>query len=41
MDNENKTKLKKSLGKLDLLALGFCAIIGWGWLSMGGFKRWI
>lgn len=39
MDNENKTKLKRSLGKLDLLALGFGAIIGWGWLSMGGF--WI
>lgn len=39
MDNEKKTKLKKSLGKLDLLALGFGAIIGWGWLSMGGF--WI
>ncbi len=39
MEKDNKTKLKKSLHKRDLLALGFGAIIGWGWLSMGGF--WI
>lgn len=39
MSNENKPALKRSLGKWDLLALGFGAIIGWGWLSMGGF--WI
>lgn len=38
-ETENNTKLQKSLRKRDLLALGFGAIIGWGWLSMG--KVWI
>lgn len=38
MGNENNS-LKKSLGKWDVLAIGFGAIIGWGWLSMGGY--WI
>lgn len=35
----NSKNLQKSLGKWDVLALGFGAIIGWGWLSMGGY--WI
>ena len=37
--NDNKSGLKKVLGKWDVLALGFGAMIGWGWLSMGGY--WI
>lgn len=36
MSNE-KNGLKKTLGKWDVLAIGFGAIIGWGWLSMGGY----
>jgi len=39
MGHTQQGELKKSLGKWDLLALGFGAIIGWGWLSMGGY--WI
>lgn len=36
---ESKKNLKKVLGKADLFAIGFGAIIGWGWISMGSF--WI
>ena len=32
-------ELKRVLGKADLFAIGFGAIIGWGWISMGAF--WI
>ncbi len=39
MSNEKGGALKRTLGFWDLLALGFGAIIGWGWLAMGGF--WI
>lgn len=34
-----KKELKRVLGKFDLWALGFGAIIGWGWISMG--STWI
>lgn len=36
---EEKKELKRVLGKLDLFAIGFGAIIGWGWISMGA--TWI
>lgn len=36
---EQKKNLNKVLGKADLFAIGFGAIIGWGWISMGSF--WI
>ncbi len=35
--SNDKNRLKKTLGKWDVLAIGFGAIIGWGWLSMGGY----
>ncbi|MBC5689614.1 APC family permease [Mediterraneibacter sp. NSJ-55] len=34
-----KKELKRVLGKFDLFAIGFGAIIGWGWISMG--STWI
>lgn len=36
---EEKKELKRVLGKFDLFAIGFGAIIGWGWISMG--SAWI
>lgn len=35
----NKTEMKRVLGRFDLFAIGFGAIIGWGWISMGSI--WI
>lgn len=35
----NKTEMKRVLGRFDLFAIGFGAIIGWGWISMG--STWI